>query len=681
MKKYLLLPILCLALFSTTAQQPAIPISSFGIWDRGGVLLQDPTLARNKIYRGSSLEMKWCNLQPVDSLHYDWSVLDKNLKIAAANNIYLYLILYVGPDSPDWIYSAGKVPIVKTNDTNHSWPRYPYYLSPNYERLWHKMIVAAGHHFRDSIPSTWNNRIAFIQVVDGCTGDVTPYKGDPIDTLTNLITTKNAITEVQYDTFRFKGFSKYKAAFLDGDQTTRIPLLFNGVNDEDKNGAAGWKWVTDSLKEGFGMKCGTTVRGVALNGELKFKNGYSKYFINPQGLACFGRSEMDQGCAFPLFMKNLEIAYHWALLNGLNTGTSIHDICKTSSDQVFKSLEIQRSMSFFNKYAPQVFAPQCTGAYTVFHRGLNVDNTTVFPENAEFGGKATMSNLARFYAICNSEAKHGAKISDTLRVAEGKGPQRSLQNDYNDVGAGIDEGNFERFITQIAPDSTSAGLWRVRGTLTGASSKYDRFARKFENSTKKDTMYFKFWDDVFTTTNGPKSLKFSVTWLDSIQGSKWELRYKNNKGVISSALKIVGKGDKTWKKDSVMIYDMDVTHSMNILHSDFTLVNTDAIDDIFNGIEVDIVRQSSITELPEIAPENIVFDNVQIYPNPTKSIVNIKSIAPIKFVELCDISGKTILRIQNLIENSVDISSLQNGLYFLKIAFEDRVIVKKVTKN
>jgi len=681
MKNLLLLTFLWLTLLSANAQQPAIPISSFGIWDRGGVILANPTFARNKIFKGSQLDIKWKDLQPTDSLHYDWSVFDKNLKIAADNNIFLYLTLYVGPDSPDWIYTAGKVPKVFTINTKHPWPYYPYYLSPNYERLWHKMIEAAGQYFREKIPSTWNKSIGFIQVVDGCTGDVVPYKGDLIDSTTQLPNNKYAISDTQFDTFRFRGFSKYKAAFLDGNQETRIPLLFNGVNDEDPNGAAGWKWVTDSLKEGFGMKCGTTVRGVALNGEKKFKDGYSKYFINPQGLACFGRSEMDMGCTFPLFMKNLEIAYYWAILNGLNTGTSIHDVNKTSSDQAFSRPEVLKSFQFFNKYAPQVFAPQCTGAYSVFHRGLNAANTTLYPENAKYGGSAIMSNLARYKAICQTEANHGAKISDDSTVVLGKNPQRNYQKDYNDVGFDIDEGNFERFITQIAPDSTSAGLWRVRGTLTGASSKYDRFARKFENSTKRNTMFFKFWDDVFSTTNAPKSLKFSVTWLDSIAGSKWELQYKNSKGVISSALKIVGKGDRTWKTDTITIRDMDVTHTMNALRSDFTLVNTDAIDDIFNGIEVDIVRQNSLTDVPQIVGENKIIDDVLIYPNPTKSMVHIQSTEPVISIELCDLSGKSILKQLKPFDNCIDLSAIQNGLYFMKIAFEDRVIVKKVTKN
>ena len=676
MKKLLILPLLLFTILPVHSQlqQPAIPIPSFGIWDRGEVILNNPTnINYKKLFKGSRIELKWSEIQPKDSLHYDWTQFNNYLKIAAENNILLYAIVYAGPDCPDWIYTEGKVPSVTTADTKHTWPRFPYYLSENYQRHWHKLIKAYGKHLRDSIPAQWNKSVAFVQVVEGCTGDVTPYKG-AVDSV------KYAISDAQFDAFRFKGFSKHKAAFLDGDQNTRIPLLFNGVNDEDpRSGAAGWKWVTDSLKEGFGMKCGTTVRGVALNGEIKFKEGYSKYFINPQGLACFGRSEMDMVCTLTLFMKNLDIAYHWALLNGLNTGTSIHDINKNSSDQVFKYPEVMKSMQFFNKYAPQVYAAQATGAYSVFHKGLNASNTKLYPVNKY--GTAEMSNLARYQKICSEEAIYGAKISDDSTVTLGKNPQRNYQKDYNDVGWDIDEGNFERFITQISPDSTSRGLWRVRGTLNGTSSKYDRFARKFENSTNRNTMYFKFWDDVFSTTSKPKSLKFSVTWLDSIQGSTWELRYKNNKGSIVSAMKMIGKGDRKWKTDTISVSDIDVTHTMDKLRSDFTLVNTDNIDDIFNGIEVDITRQGANVGGSQTSQTETQIDEVNIYPNPSKSIVNIQTTATINEIELCDLSGKLIMKTVQPLDKCIDLSSAQNGLYFLKIRIGDHIIVKKVAKN
>jgi hypothetical protein len=156
------------------------------------------------------------------------------------------------------------------------------------------------------------------------------------------------------------------------------------------------------------------------------------------------------------------------------------------------------------------------------------------------------------------------------------------------VGWDIQEGNYERFLTQIKADETSIGLFRVRGNIDEKSSKYDRFARSFENATGKNTMYFGFDDEMFV--NGkPKSLKFTITWLDKNAGSTWALKY-NDGQKARTAVEVKGKGDNTWKSVTVIVADMSLKHQGEF-QSDFVLVNTDKADDIFNGIEVEIIRK------------------------------------------------------------------------------------------
>jgi hypothetical protein len=178
---------------------------------------------------------------------------------------------------------------------------------------------------------------------------------------------------------------------------------------------------------------------------------------------------------------------------------------------------------------------------------------------------------------------------DDLESADiGQVNQRERQKGYNDAGWDIAEGNFERFLTQINADKTSIGLFRIRGEIDKNSSKYDRFARSFENATGKNTMYFKFDDEVFATSK-PKSLKFTITWLDKNAGSTWALKYNKEK-VMKTALEVKGKGDNQWKSVTVEVADMQLNHSGEF-GSDFVLLNTDSIDDIFNGIEVNIQRK------------------------------------------------------------------------------------------
>jgi len=100
-------------------------------------------------------------------------------------------------------------------------------------------------------------------------------------------------------------------------------------------------------------------------------------------------------------------------------------------------------------------------------------------------------------------------------------------------------------------------------------------------------MYFQFHKEMFETSN-PKSLQFTIIWLDKNAGSTWALKYNDGKK-IKTAEEVKGKGDNKWKTTIITINDMMLNHKGEF-GSDFMLVNTDTIDDIFNGIEVDIKR-------------------------------------------------------------------------------------------
>ena len=668
MRKSIILSLLFISFISITAQeQPAIPISSYGIWDRGGYFLGAPTNAKYSYFRGVQLELVWSTIQPTNATTFDWRSLDNDLATCNKYSKNAYVNILVGPDCPAWVYANG-VPKVLTDQTTQFNGQFPFYLNANYKTYFYKLISEFGKHIRTLSPAL-RSRVSFMQVMTGCTGDEVAYKGNILDNNYN-------ITASQWLDFRLAAFSKFKAAFHDGDQTTVIPMLFNNI-DPDNNQTVEWKWVQDSIGSDFGFKGSAYPRGHHLTGELPFKNTWNPYQINPKGMVLFSRAEMDQSCTKTMYNLNPKIGFYWGILSGLNTGLSVHDQSANATDLALADPDIMSSILFFNKYAGQIFPSTATAAYSIFHEGLNSNNLTKFPKSY---GQCTSGYLSRYQNICQAYQAQGAQLDDTLAVVQGQVYQRDKQTGYNDAGWDIEEGNYERWITQIDADATSVGRFRLRGPLTIASSKYDRFARSFQNSKSKNTMYFKFHNELFSATNQPKSLSFSITWLDSTAGSTWEFRYRNTKGVLTTALKTTGLGDKQWKTITLSpITDMDVTHT-GALGSDFMLVNTDIIDDIFNGIEVDIVRQSAQTALPEIL-KNKVEDEIQIYPNPTKSVVNIQSTEQIKSVELLDLNGKSILNKWNDLENSIDLSTFKNGIYFMRIALKNKVLVKKVTKE
>ncbi len=71
-----------------------------------------------------------------------------------------------------------------------------------------------------------------------------------------------------------------------------------------------------------------------------------------------------------------------------------------------------------------------------------------------------------------------------------------------------------------------------------------------------------------------------------------------------------------------------------------------------------------------------------IYPNPTYNIVNIKNIqnVDVKSISLFDVLGnKIVVRIGS--DNTISLKNLSEGIYFIKIKFNKKVIIKRIIKR
>ena len=74
--------------------------------------------------------------------------------------------------------------------------------------------------------------------------------------------------------------------------------------------------------------------------------------------------------------------------------------------------------------------------------------------------------------------------------------------------------------------------------------------------------------------------------------------------------------------------------------------------------------------------------NVQLYPNPSNSILNLKSEINIESIRMIDINGNTVL--QKICKNenlSLDVSSFHSGLYFLEITTKNGKSMKNFFKE
>jgi hypothetical protein len=579
--KWLLLFILIIANIFTfnnaqSVQLPsAIPILSYGVWDRGDQFIVSPNNSIYDFVKGIRADIIWSELETFPGV-YNWSTFDGMVQTAATYNKLVYTNLLVGPECPAWVYTNG-VPKVLTS-SNHFNGQFPYYLSPGYIYFYFNIIAQFGKHIR-TLPQNLRKKIIFVQVMTGCTGDEVAYKGT-----VKLAYQSYNISDADWLTFRINAFNEFKKAFYDGDVSTRVPMLFNGVTPDESNNAEAWDWIMSNIGSGFGIKGSAYVRGHHLDSKLEFKNLWYDKLVNPQSLSLFSRAEMDQSFTKPLYTINLPLGFYWGMLSGLSTGLSVWDLSAGSIQAAISDPSIMETLNFFNKYAGQIYPSTATSAYCIFHEGLNSANAIKFP-SATYGRPVNHGNKARYEAICNATkySSRGAKMDDSFAATQGQVYQRDSQTGYNDAGWQIEEGNYERWITQIDPEGTSIGLFRVRGTINTSSSKYDRFARSFESSTGKNTMFFQLHNE-FVANN--KSLKFTIRWLDKNAGSTWAFMYRNASGLQS--INFMGFGGNQWKVEKITITDA-IMNQRGAQQSDFLLVNTDEIDDIFNGVEMDVI--------------------------------------------------------------------------------------------
>lgn len=106
-----------------------------------------------------------------------------------------------------------------------------------------------------------------------------------------------------------------------------------------------------------------------------------------------------------------------------------------------------------------------------------------------------------------------------------------------------------------------------------------------------------------------------------------------------------------------------------------------SIDDI--GIWRRALRPSEIDSMyklvissPTTATTTAYPDKIEVFPNPTNSTINIKGQMQIDKIELLDIAGQ--VRFSHRAVNQIDVSTLPNGVYFLRI---DNVYITKIIKG
>lgn len=145
----------------------------------------------------------------------------------------------------------------------------------------------------------------------------------------------------------------------------------------------------------------------------------------------------------------------------------------------------------------------------------------------------------------------------------------------------------------------------------------------------------------------------------------------------------------TFLVDNVPFYTYNPTiknlDTWPFFEDQFIILNV-AMGGISGGIDPNVssgtmfVDYVHVYQNTTLSTNEIVANKFKVFPNPTNSIVTIKTKSVIDFIEVYNVFGKLILRKTGHVK-SINVENLNSGLYLLNIHSEGTKTVKKVVVN
>jgi len=527
--------------------------------------------------KGMADRIKWSDLEPQKGV-YDWSKMDEKIHNAVKGKYYYYFVLWTGPHSPEWIYDHGVPKVACKGGSNNAKDVFPYYLDKKYINFFYVFIGKLAEHIA-SLPKAEREVFSFIQPAFGSTGDKQLYKGTPINPAYK-------ISAQQYLEFCSGATIRFYEAF-DRLELKHIKFLFNVDDEGDTNEPviskneqklgeqlyANWlrkNYIIDLRKQQF-----TIAIGYQANDEIKQDNQLRPTFYGLNGKKPeFVRGEFSKFGEGEIFKENKIWNYYWTAISTVDRGLDLWEV----DYNIVKTGLYNEGFEFSSKYSYYKNPPSSPYAFVAFRDVLDAADTVRF--NVSSYGDAKQISKERVLKIESEFKKYGAKVGDLYAAKTLKGQNYLYEaKAMNDVGFGLIARNYSRFITQIDANQTSVGLWRVGPT----NQPYGRYARAFENESKRNRMYFDL-DDHFLSKKQKGSINIKLIYLDEGIG-KFSFRYDGVSNPDKTGITITKTNSGKWVKKTITIKD-GAFANRGPKNSDFSLVNEDEEDDIFHMIEI-----------------------------------------------------------------------------------------------
>ncbi len=571
-----------------------------GTWGHGNTI-SNSIVKSMPFIRGWNFTFQWRNLEPKKG-QFNWKLFDDQLTIAANNNLYVGFMVHVGQASPEWIYTEDGVPKVTVEDKKHDIPYYPYYLNAAYKENYLNMLKAVAQHV-NSLKPELRNKIVFWMSAEGTTGDVTPYKGVVKDV-------QYDITEAQWTDFKKDA---WKLMYDFGQASNpQLNILINPAN----NGMY-FDYLVKNFPRAW-FKAGSLSHTYQFDDEMDYHKRLER-IVKPDnnGMTNRIRGEFEETHKIGWFRQSPQQNTFCIAASALHIGL---DILNVREGIVKETGGTDYPFRFFNEYAGQRDPATASGAFCVLRDVLDIADTDRFPES-EFGklevekGKARKSDAKntsmddgeetrkkkanavsseRKQNILNAFAQYGAKNGPSPEVEERiykndpnlepKLRKENLRSDlldkYNyDFGINLIPNNYERFLTQYSPNTTSRGRWRI-GPV---DQPYGRYARAFDHANGMNEMYFALDKDFFARNNEPHKLQVRLVYFDKGNG-QWSFNYHNGKTKVQK-LKVRCTNTNRWIVKTIELTDA-YTNKKLAHDTDFSLKYVSGDDTIFSMVEV-----------------------------------------------------------------------------------------------
>ncbi len=163
-----------------------------------------------------------------------------------------------------------------------------------------------------------------------------------------------------------------------------------------------------------------------------------------------------------------------------------------------------------------------------------------------------------------------------------------------------------------------------------------------------------YWDTIQWKTTSFFFEQFKPEAEFDYQSNNLEFTFYDN--TENSTYSLWDFGDGNFSEEKTAIHDYAVSGNYQVK---LTTCN--------HNMACDTITKSVTAGTPDYAG-NILQNEISIYPNPAKHLLNIKGIAEPYNVTIYDLTGRIKMIKNDVSGNTIDVSELQNGIYFIELS-------------